>query len=62
MRTKGLVQLAIGTKEVVVEDISYAPETNQLVLSVRPTKRAQCRCGICQRKAQYYDRGRGRQL
>ena len=59
MHTKDLVRLVIGTEKVVLEDTTYAPETNKLVLSVRPTKREQCRCGVCHRKAAYYDAGHG---
>ena len=43
-----------------MEDISIRAEMNEIKLCIRPTKREQCRCGICHRKAPIYDRGRGK--
>ena len=60
MRAKGLVQGIIGSKGYVLEDITISAEMNEIILSVRPTRRARCRCGICRRKAPLYDRGRGK--
>ncbi len=60
MRAKELVQAIIGSKGFVVEDISVSAEMNEIILSVRLTRREQCRCGICRRKAPLYDRGRGK--
>lgn len=60
MRAKGLVQAIIGAKGFVLEDITANTEMNEIYLAVRPTRREQCRCGICHRKAAQYDKGRGR--
>ena len=60
MRAKELVQAIIGSKGFVVEDITVSAEMNEIILSVRPTRRERCRCGICRRKAPLYDRGRGK--
>ena len=59
MRTKDLIQLLVGTKEMVVEGLSMEAATNAIVIKARPTKREQCWCGICHRRSKYYDCGRG---
>ena len=59
MRAKELVQAIIGSKGFVVEDITVSTEMNEIDLCIRPTKREQCRCGVCHRKAAGYDKGRG---
>ena len=58
MRTKEFVQAIIGSKGFVLEDVTVSAEMNEMKLSVRPTKREKCRCGICHRRAPLYDRGR----
>ena len=60
MRAKGLAQSIIGSQGFVLEDITVDTERNEMKLSVRPTKREQCRSGICHRKAPLYDKGRGK--
>ena len=60
MRAKGLVQAIIGAGGFVLEDVTVNAEMNEIKLAIRPTKREQCRCGICHRKAVRYDKGRGR--
>ena len=60
MRAKEFVQTIIGAKGFVLEDITVSAEMNEIKLAVRPTRREQCRCGICHRKASRYDQGRGR--
>lgn len=60
MRAKELVQPIIGATGIVLEDVASNAEMNEIILSLRPTKREQCRCGICHRKAKPYDRGRGK--
>lgn len=60
MRAKELVQHIIGGAGFVLEDITSHAEMNEIILSVRPTRREKCRCGICHRKAPLYDRGRGK--
>ena len=46
MRAKELVQGIIGSKGFVLEDITVSTEMNEIKLSVNPTKREKCRCGI----------------
>lgn len=60
MTAKKLVQSIIGAAGFVLEAIHLSAEMNEVVISVRPTKREKCRCGICRRKAKHYDNGRGR--
>ena len=59
MRAKELVQTIIGAKGFVLEDITVSAEMNEIKLAVRPTRREQCRCGICHRKASRYVAGGG---
>jgi len=59
MRNKGLMQSLVGTKKMVVEDIFLEAETNAIVIKALPTKREQCRCGICYHRSRYYVSGRG---
>ncbi len=56
MRTKGPIQPLVGTGKIIVWDVFTEVETNAIVILARPPKREQCRCGICGRKAKYYDR------
>ena len=60
MRAKALIQAIIGADGFVLEDVTVNAEMNEIYLAIRPTKREQCRCGICHRKATRYDKGRGR--
>lgn len=62
MRAKELVQSIIGAKGFVLEDVTISAEMNEMKLAIRPTKREECRCGICHRKAPRYDQGQGRRL
>ena len=57
MRAKGLVQAIIGAGGFVLEDVTVNAEMNEIKLAIRPTKREQCRCGICHRKVVRYDKG-----
>ena len=59
MQTKGLIQSLAGTPKIIAEEICGDTSANAIVIKARPTKREQCRCGLCQRKAKYYDAGRG---
>lgn len=59
MRTKHLIQSLVGTKKIVVKDISIESETNTIIIAACPTKGEQCRCGLCQQKSKFYDHGRG---
>ena len=59
MRTKDIIQSLVGTSKIVLKDIYEDAKTNAIVITAHPTKREQCRCGICHRKAKFYDSGRG---
>lgn len=59
MRTKRLIQSLVGTAKIVVKTISVETETNAIIITARPTRREQCRCGLCHRKSKFYDHGRG---
>lgn len=60
MRAKELVEHIIGGAGFVLKDIISHAEMNEIILSVHPTRREKCRCGICRRKAPLYDKGRGK--
>ena len=55
MRTKDIIQPLVGTKDIVVKDLFFDTEANAFVVAVQPTKKEQCRCSRCHRKAPYYD-------
>lgn len=59
MRTKDIIQPLVGSKKVVVKGVYLDVESNNLVISARPTRNEQCRCSRCHHKAPYYDAGRG---
>lgn len=59
MRIKDIIQSLVGTGKIVVEDIISDAKTKAMVIKAHPTKREQSRCGLCHRKARYYDAGRG---
>ncbi len=59
MRIKDIIRSLVGTDKIVLEDAYQDAKTNAIVIRARPTKREQCRCGVCHRKAVYYDAGRG---
>jgi transposase len=44
----------------VIEDVVFDDDLEAMVVSVRPRKGAQRRCGRCGRRAAWYDRGGGR--
>ena len=60
MQTKKLAQHIIGAGCFVLKDVNIDAEMNEIIIAVRPTKKEQCRCGICHRKAAGYDSGRGK--
>jgi len=49
-----------GLARTVIEDMAFDEEAGALVVSVRPRKGAQRRCGRCGQRAPWYDRGEGR--
>lgn len=62
MTISSLAKIITGVKRMVVENVEIEnPETNPtIIISVRPTKRDSCRCGICGKKCSGYDKGNGR--
>jgi transposase len=48
----------LGVEKTVVESIEF--DEGVVVASVRPTRRAAGRCGRCDRRSPWYDRGEGR--
>ena len=54
-----LAKMLVGVNNIVVENLDFSADDNEIVISARPYKRDQCRCGICGRKAPRYDWGNG---
>jgi len=50
----------LGIERAVVEEIEFDEDEQQLVAHVRPRKGARRRCGRCQQRSPWYDRGEGR--
>ena len=59
MKSKAIIAAIAGTKDIVVKNIIYDKGSDTLTLEAKVPKREQCRCGICNEKAPYYDKGRG---
>ncbi len=60
MRTVRIWAQLLGIERAIIEDVEFEAETQALVVSVRPRKKAKQRCGICGRRCALYDRGGGR--
>jgi len=60
VRDATLWRALLGVEKTVVEDIEFDEDEQALVAHVRPTRRASSRCGRCQRRSPWYDRGEGR--
>lgn len=62
MRLTRLLHRQVGLERAVVEGVHLAADTDGevLVISARPRKGAAGRCGRCQVRARWYDRGWGR--
>ena len=60
MRNATLWRALLGVEKTVIESVEYDEDEEFLVVAVRPTRRASSRCGRCQRKSPWYDRGEGR--
>lgn len=60
MQNATLWRALLGVEKTVVEDIEFDEDEEVLVASVRPQRPARGRCGICRRRAPWYDRGEGR--
>ena len=60
MRNAYVWQRTLGLTTTVIEGVDYDEVAGVVVVSVRPRKGAQRRCGRCGRRAPWYDRGEGR--
>ena len=54
-----LAKMLVGVNNIVVENLDFSANDNEIVISARLYKRDQCRCGICGRKVSGYDCGNG---
>ena len=61
MLNKKILNFLLNVKHTVVDDVKTFDD-GSIVFYVHPTKGEQCRCGICGRRAPYYDAGRGSRL
>jgi len=52
---KSLIHSLAGTTKIKAEGSFVEAGTNALVVKARPTKREQCRCGVCHKRATGYD-------
>lgn len=59
MKSKAIIAAIAGTKDIVVKNIIYDDGNDTLSLEAKVPRREQCRCGICNKKSKYYDKGRG---
>jgi transposase len=50
----------LGVERTVIEGVEFDAEAGLLVARVRPSRGARQRCGRCERRAPWYDRGAGR--
>ncbi|MGC8488948.1 MAG: ISL3 family transposase [Clostridia bacterium] len=60
MRSIRIWARLLGIRCAVIEDVSFDEESQALVVSVRPRKKAKRRCGVCGRRCPLYDQGGGR--
>lgn len=60
MQNASLWRSLLGIERAVVEEIEFDENEQLLVAHVRPRKGARRRCGRCQRRSPWYDRGEGR--
>uniref|UniRef100_UPI0005D24667 transposase family protein n=1 Tax=Oribacterium sp. NK2B42 TaxID=689781 RepID=UPI0005D24667 len=58
MLTKKILKAVLNVKHTAIDDMKILPD-GSFAIMVHPTKGEQCRCGICGKKAPYYDKGRG---
>lgn len=61
MLNKKVLNFLLNVKHTVIDDVKIFDD-DSIVFYAHPTKGEQCRCGICGRKAPYYDAGRGYRL
>ncbi|MGC8488947.1 MAG: ISL3 family transposase [Clostridia bacterium] len=60
MRSVRIWARLVGVERAVIEDVDFDEETQALIVSVRPRKKAKRRCGVCGRRCPLYDQGEGR--
>ena len=60
MRSASLWRALLGVDKTVIESFDFDSDEELLVVSVRPSRAARGRCGICSRRARGYDGGAGR--
>jgi transposase len=60
VRNTRLWQGMLGLARTVIEGVDLDDDAEAVVVSVRPRRGAQRRCGRCGRRAPWYDRGEGR--
>ena len=60
MQNATLWRALLGVEKTVIESVEYDDDEQVLLAAVRPTRRAASRCGRCQRRSPWYDRGEGR--
>ena len=60
MRNATVWRALLGVEKTVIEEVEFDEDEQLLVAHVRAGKRARGRCGRCQRRSPWYDRGEGR--
>lgn len=60
MRDVSLWRALLGVEKTVIERVEFDEDAELLVAWVRAVRRAQGRCGLCQRRSAGYDGGEGR--
>ena len=60
MRNATLWACLLGVEKTVVDEVEFDEDAGVLLAHVRPRRRASGRCGRCQRRSPWYDRGEGR--
>jgi transposase len=60
VRYTKLWERLLGVERTVIDGVDFDEEAGAVVASVRPRKGASRRCGVCQRRCSWYDRGEGR--
>lgn len=60
MSVRRIWKKLVGVEEVVVEGGDFDEVLGGVVIAVRPSRRASCRCPSCQRRCPVYDQGVGR--
>ncbi len=60
MRDVSLWRALLGVEKTAIERVEFDEDAELLVARVRAVRRAQGRCGLCQRRSPGYDGGEGR--